>query len=415
MEQFKYKARKRDGAVVYGTVNAPNEAAVAAFIRKQDMYVAGIEASKKKGLFSGVLFEESINLYDISIFARQFATLLGAGVPLLTGLEILTQQSAKERLSTVFLLFFTSVRFGVGQITISVREGNALSAAMAEFPKVFPELMTNMVAAGEAGGILEIVMDRLAAQFEKDYRMNAKFKSAMIYPAIVLSVAAIVVAIIMMFVMPVFVGLFEQLKIELPFGTRVVIGISNFLGHYWYLVIAALIGLFLLYKWAGTKESFRLWRDGVYLKVPIFGDLYNKIIITRFARTFASLSRSGVPILNAMTIVSKATGSLQAERVLNQARGSLRRGRTLADPMEASGMFPPIVISLVNIGEETGALDTMLDKVADFYGAEVDDTIGRLQTIMDPILIVILGVIIGTLAVALLLPMFEIVTKVGSF
>lgn len=403
MEQFKYKARKRDGAVVYGTVNAPNEAAVAAFIRKQDMYVAGIEASKKKGLFSGVLFEESINLYDISIFARQFATLLGAGVPLLTGLEILTQQSAKERLRTV-----------LGQITTSVREGKALSAAMAEFPKVFPKLMTNMVAAGEAGGILEIVMDRLAAQFEKDYRMNAKFKSAMIYPAIVLSVAAIVVAIIMMFVMPVFVGLFEQLKIELPFVTRVVIGISNFLGHYWYLVIAALIGLFLLYKWAGTKESFRLWRDGVYLKVPIFGDLYNKIIITRFARTFASLSRSGVPILNAMTIVSKATGSLQAERVLNQARGSLRRGRTLADPMEASGMFPPIVISLVNIGEETGALDTMLDKVADFYGAEVDDTIGRLQTIMDPILIVILGVIIGTLAVALLLPMFEIVTKVGS-
>ena len=201
MEQFKYKARKRDGAVVYGTVNAPNEAAVAAFIRKQDMYVAGIEASKKKGLFSGVLFEESINLYDISIFARQFATLLGAGVPLLTGLEILTQQSAKERLRTV-----------LGQITTSVREGKALSAAMAEFPKVFPELMTNMVAAGEAGGILEIVMDRLAAQFEKDYRMNAKFKSAMIYPAIVLSVAAIVVAIIMMFVMPVFVGLFEQLK-----------------------------------------------------------------------------------------------------------------------------------------------------------------------------------------------------------
>ena len=403
MEQFKYKARKRDGTVVYGTVNAPNEAAVAAFIRKQDMYVADIEAAKKKGLFSGVLFEESINLYDISIFARQFATLLGAGVPLLTGLEILTQQSAKERLRTV-----------LGQITTSVREGKALSAAMAEFPKVFPELMTNMVAAGEAGGILEIVMDRLAAQFEKDYRMNAKFKSAMIYPAIVLSVAAIVVAIIMMFVMPVFVGLFEQLKIELPFVTRVVIGISNFLGHYWYLVIAALIGLVLLYKWAGTKESFRLWRDGVYLKVPIFGDLYNKIIITRFARTFASLSRSGVPILNAMTIVSKATGSLQAERVLNQARGSLRRGRTLADPMEASGMFPPIVISLVNIGEETGALDTMLDKVADFYGAEVDDTIGRLQTIMDPILIVILGVIIGTLAVALLLPMFEIVTKVGS-
>lgn len=403
MEQFKYKARKRDGTVIYGTVSAPNEAAVAAFIRKQDMYVADIEASKKKSLFSSVIFEEHINLYDISIFARQFATLLGAGVPLLTGLEILTQQTAKERLSNV-----------LGQITTSVREGKSLSVSMSEFPKVFPDLMVNMVAAGEAGGILEIVMDRLATQFEKDYRMNAKFKSAMIYPAIVLSVAAIVVAIIMMFVMPVFVGLFEQLKIELPFVTLIVIGISNFLGNYWYLVILAILILVALYKWAGTKESFRLWRDGIYLKVPVFGDLYNKIIITRFARTFASLSRSGVPILSAMTIVSKATGSLQAERVLEQARGSLRSGRNLAGPMEASGMFPPIVISLVSIGEETGALDTMLDKVADFYGAEVDDTIGRLQTIMDPILIVILGVIIGTLAIALLLPMFEIVTKVGN-
>lgn len=404
MEQFKYKARKRDGTIISGTVDAPNEAAVAAYIRKQDMYVAHIEVVKKNSLFGGLsLFEEKINLYDISIFARQFATLLGAGVPLLTGLEILTRQSAKERMRDI-----------MGKVTASVREGKSLSVSLAEFPKVFPELMVNMVAAGEAGGILEIVMDRLAAQFEKDFRMNAKFKSAMVYPAIVLSVAAIVVAIIMVFVMPVFVGLFEQLGIELPWITQVVIGISKIFTDYWYLLILGVFLLYMLYRWGETKEAFRLWRDRFYLKVPVFGELYNKIVITRFARTFASLSRSGVPILNAMTIVSKATGSLQAERVLNQARGSLRRGRTLADPMEASGMFPPIVISLVNIGEETGSLDTMLDKVADFYGAEVDDTIARLQTIMDPILIVILGVVIGGLAIALLLPMFEIVSKIGK-
>ena len=197
--------------------------------------------------------------------------------------------------------------------------------------------------------------------------MNAKFKSAMIYPAIVLSVAAIVVAIIMMFVMPVLSACLNSLKSNFHLSP-VSLSASA--------ISLAITGIWLLPHWSASscfingqvlKESFRLWRDGVYLKVPIFGDLYNKIIITRFARTFASLSRSGVPILNAMTIVSKATGSLQAERVLNQARGSLRRGRTLADPMEASGMFPPIVISLVNIGEETGALDTMLDKVADFY------------------------------------------------
>lgn len=403
MEQFKYKARKRDGAVVYGTVNANDKASVAAFIRQQDMYVASIEPAKKRSILNAQIFEENVNLYDISIFARQFATLLGAGVPLLNGLEILTQQSTKERLRNV-----------LDKITLSVREGKALSVAMADYPKVFPELMTNMVAAGEAGGILEVVMDRLAAQFEKDYRMNAKFKSAMIYPAIVLSVAALVVTIIMVFVMPVFIDLFAQLKIDLPLVTQIVIACSQFIGQYWYLLILLGIVLFMLYRYAGTKKAFRLWRDGIYLKTPIFGPLYNKIIITRFSRTFASLSRSGVPILNAMTIVSKATGSLQAESVLNEARLSLRRGRTLADPMEASGMFPPMVISLVNIGEETGSLDSMLDKVADFYGAEVDDTIGRLQTLMDPILIVILGVVIGTLAVALLMPMSQIVTKVGN-
>jgi type IV pilus assembly protein PilC len=236
----------------------------------------------------------------------------------------------------------------------------------------------------------------------------------MVYPAIVLSVAAIVVAIIMTFVMPVFVGLFESLKIPLPIVTQIIIGLSNFVRNFWYLIVAVIIGGVFAYRQALKSENFRLWQDGVFLKVPIFGALYNKIIITRFSRTFASLSRSGVPILQGLAIVSRATGSLQAAKVLNEARISLTEGNSLSEPMEKSGLFPPMVISLTKIGEDTGSLDAMLDKVAEFYGAEVDDMVARMQTILDPILIVILGIVIGTLAVGLLLPMFEIVTKVGN-
>jgi len=227
-------------------------------------------------------------------------------------------------------------------------------------------------------------------------------------------VAAIVVVIIMTFVMPVFVGLFESLKVPLPTITKVIIAISDFIRHFWYLIIAAIIGGIYAYKQALKSEHFRLWQDGIFLKIPVFGLLYNKIIITRFARTFASLSRSGVPILQGLAIVSRATGSLQAAKVLNEARISLTEGNTLSEPMEKSGLFPPMVISLTKIGEDTGSLDAMLDKVAEFYGNEVDDMVARMQTILDPVLIVILGIVIGTLAVGLLLPMFEIVTKVGN-
>lgn len=403
MEEFKYKARRRDGSMVTGIVTAPNEAAVAAYIQRQNMYVAGISKSTMWTKQLSAMFEKGINTYDIALFCRQFATLLSAGVPLLNGVEILSQQMEKNSFKLVLL-----------DMAAKIKAGRSLSSVMEEYPKVFPELLTNMVTAGETGGILEVVMERMATQLEKDYRMNQKFKSAMVYPAIVLSVAAIVVVIIMTFVMPVFVGLFESLKIPLPIITRAIIAVSNFVRNFWYLIVAAIIGGVFAYKQALKSENFRLWQDGIFLKVPVFGLLYNKIIITRFSRTFASLSRSGVPILQGLAIVSRATGSLQAAKVLNEARISLTEGNSLSEPMEKSGLFPPMVISLTKIGEDTGSLDAMLDKVAEFYGNEVDDMVARMQTILDPILIVILGIVIGTLAVGLLLPMFEIVTKVGN-
>ena len=227
MEEFKYKARRRDGSIVTGIVTAPNEAAVAAYIQRQNMYVAGISKSSVWTKQLSAMFEKGINTYDIALFCRQFATLLSAGVPLLNGIEILSQQMEKNSFKLVLL-----------DMAAKIKAGRSLSSVMEEYPKVFPELLTNMVTAGETGGILEVVMERMANQLEKDYRMNQKFKSAMVYPAIVLSVAAIVVAIIMTFVMPVFIGLFESLKIQLPLITRFIVALSNFVRNFWFLILA---------------------------------------------------------------------------------------------------------------------------------------------------------------------------------
>ena len=404
MDKFRYKARSQTGEVVTDVIEAPNAEAVAVEIRRRHLYVTEIvKITDRASSFSNI-FQESIGIYDVSVFCRQFATLLQAGVTLINSIEILVAQVEKPRFKNVLM-----------EVSAKVREGNSLSSTMEKYPNVFPALLINMVAAGEAAGILDVVMERMATQMEKDYRMNQRFKNAMVYPAIVLSVAALSCGIIMKFVMPVFIGLFEELKIPLPGVTRAIIFVSKIVSEYWWLIIGGIFLFVLFYKHVLLKNSkFVLMQDRLFLHVPIFGTLYTKIIITRFSRTFASLSRAGVPILASLVIVARATGSVEAERILTEARGSLTQGGSLAEPMESSGLFPPMVVSLTRIGEETGRLDAMLDKVAEFYSNEVDDTISRLQTIMDPILIVILGFVIGTMAVGLLLPLFEIVTKVGQ-
>ena len=404
MDKFRYKARSQTGEVVTDVIEAPNAEAVAVEIRRRHLYVTEIvKITDRASSFSNI-FQENIGIYDVSVFCRQFATLLQAGVTLINSIEILGAQVEKPRFKNVLM-----------EVSAKVREGNSLSSTMEKYPNVFPALLINMVAAGEAAGILDVVMERMATQMEKDYRMNQRFKNAMVYPAIVLSVAALSCGIIMKFVMPVFIGLFEELKIPLPGVTRAIIFVSKIVSEYWWLIIGGIFLFVLFYKHVLLKNSkFVLMQDRLFLHVPIFGTLYTKIIITRFARTFASLSRAGVPILASLVIVARATGSVEAERILTEARGSLTQGGSLAEPMESSGLFPPMVVSLTRIGEETGRLDAMLDKVAEFYSNEVDDTISRLQTIMDPILIVILGFVIGTMAVGLLLPLFEIVTKVGQ-
>jgi len=404
MDMFEFKARRPSGEVVSGKLNAANEAAVVSYIREQGMYATQIkkEIPKKKAAHIPFL-KQKITLYDIAMFCRQFATLVGAGVSLVGAIEIMIEQTTNQRFKEI-----------IQKVGDDVRKGLQLSAALAGFPDVFPILMVHMIEAGEAGGMLETVLYRLAEQYEKDYRLNAKLKSAMVYPAVVIAVAVIVVTIILTFVMPTFVGLFKSMNVQLPWPTLFVMSISSFLVNYWWVILSFIGLIIVVYKEALKKKEFRMWRDGFYLSIPVLGVLYNKIIIARFASTFASLSRSGVPILSALTIVSKATGSLQAEEVFKAARVNVQKGRGLSVPMEQSKLFPPLVVNMVAIGEETGSLDHMLDKISEFYSAEVDDMMGRLQALLDPFLIVILGIVVGFIAVAMLLPMFDIITKVGS-
>jgi len=405
MDSYKFKARRRSGDIVLGTINAADASAVSSYVRNQGLIVTQISKVEDKQYFWSRWIKQKVTLYDLSVFCRQFTTLIAAGVSLITALDVLQEQTVNKELKKY-----------IGNIAQDVHTGSSLSEAMARYPRIFPPLMINMIAAGETGGILETVLTRLATQYEKDYRLNQKIKNAFVYPAVVLTVAAIAVAVILTFVMPIFTDLFKALNTELPWPTRILMSISDFLkrGVSWLFIGLVVLGLYTIYKKLITYKEFLLWRDRLLLKLPVFGKLYNYIVITRFASIFAGLSKSGVPILEALAVVSKATGSIQTEEVLKRATGNVREGRGLSEPMKESGLFPPMVINMVSIGEESGSLDFMLDKVADFYGSEVEDMSGRLQTLLEPFLILILGVIIGFIGVALLMPMFDMVTKVGN-
>lgn len=404
MDVYNYKAKSPSGEIISGTINAENRSDVATYIKEKGLFVTQIKkAVEKKSFFEYEIFEEDINLYDLSVFCRQFSTLISAGVPIISTLTILIEQTEKPKFKRI-----------IKNLEVEVLRGVSLSESLKDYPKVFPELMVNIVKAGEIGGILETVMQRLAIQYEKEYRMTAKFKAAMTYPMMVIIVAIISVAIILTFVMPTFQELFTSLNTKLPWPTLIVISASEFMVDYWFLIIGFIVFLVILYKQLIKKRKFKLWVDGLILKLPVLGVLYNKIIISRFATTFAGLSRSGVPILESLEIVSKATGSLTAEEVLIKARANVKTGNSLSVPMKKSKLFPPIVVNLVSIGEETGTLDVMLDRISDFYDSEVEDMLQRLQSLLDPILMVFLGSIIGFIAVAMLLPMFDIITKVGG-
>ncbi|MGZ8854196.1 MAG: type II secretion system F family protein, partial [Thermoanaerobaculia bacterium] len=344
----------------------------------------------------------SVNARRLAIFTRQFSVMIDAGLPLVQCLEILGSQQEHK-----------AFRRGLIQIRQDVEAGSSLADGMRKHPKIFNDLYTNMVAAGEAGGILDTILQRLAAYIEKAVKLNSQVKSAMIYPVAVISIACIVVTIILWKVIPVFAALFKGLGAELPMPTRVVIALSNFIADFWWLVTLVIVSIvFGLRRYHGTYKGKRVL-DGILLKIPIFGLLLRKIAVARFCRTLATLTSSGVPILDGLQITAKTAGNSVVEDAIMATRKSVEEGKTISEPLGDTDVFPTMVVQMIAVGEQTGALDTMLSKIADFYEDEVDNAVAGLMKLLEPILIAFLGVAIGGIVIAMYMPMFTLIGQVG--
>lgn len=400
MPTFKYKAKNNLGKVIEGTIDAEAESAVAAALRQKRLEVVSVSAAGGLGGFLSALNKKGgkVTTKDVVVFSRQFSTMVNAGLPILQGLTIVAEQAENPD----FRVVMTKVRDDISN-------GVPLSEAMAKYPKVFTTLYVNMVKAGEQGGILDVIFERLSEYMEKAEGVSRKVKSAMMYPIVVMSVALLVVIFLMVKVVPTFRDVFASFGAKLPAPTQFLIDVSDFLAS----KKSVLIVIFLVAFWIAlsmyrkTKAGAYNW-DLMILKLPVFGVLARKAAVAKFARTLGTLIKSGVPIMDALETVAKTSGNLVLERAVLNARDSVREGKTLTQPLKESKVFPPMVTQMINVGEETGALDAMLSKIADFYEDEVDAAVEGLTSIIEPILIVFLGVTIGFIVVAMFMPMFSI-------
>ena len=398
MPAFTYTARALNGDLRTATIDAPSRDDVVAQLRKQRLNVVKIdEASTAKKKKSG----GRISMRDIVIFTRQFSTMINAGLPLVQALDILAKQSENRALKDV-----------THAVVFDVESGHTVADALRKHPKAFSELYVNMVAAGEAGGILDTILMRLATFMEKNDALVRKVKGAMIYPAVISSVAAIAIIVLLIFVIPVFEKMFASVGMALPFPTRVVIGMSKFLTSFWYIVLAAIFALVTFIKKYYATSSGKLAIDKLMLKMPVLGDVLRKSAVSRFTRTLGTLIGSGVSILDGLEITAKTAGNRVISDAIMESRTSIAGGETISAPLQKSAVFPPMVISMIAVGEQTGGLDEMLSKIADFYDEEVDAAVSGLLSLMEPIMIVFLGVVVGGMVVAMYLPIFDMINAV---
>lgn len=397
---FVYRAKDRTGQLIEGTLVADSQMTVANFVRNQGYYVTQVKEQGFQFNLEALMALGPVKIKDLAVFCRQFATMMDAGLSMIACLNILIDQTYNPRLKK-----------SLKEVCKKVQEGQSLSKSMEEETGVFPTIMISMINAGEVGGVLDIVMDRLAIHFEKEHKLNEKVKSAMTYPAVVIVMAIMSITFILTFVFPTFVRMFDNMQVELPLPTRILLGISGFLRDYWLLliplIIASVYGASLVYK----KPEYKKIIDPVLIRLPIFGTLWRKIAIARFSRMLSTLIRGGVPIITALDVVKKTADNTQLIAALSNAQDSIKEGLGLAAPLGASIVFTPMVVQMVSVGEETGELDKMLEKVADFYESDVDDMVSRLSTLLEPILIGVLGVIIGLMIISIVLPLFDIVTN----
>ena len=400
MPAYVWKGKTADGKVVSGERVADNQETVRQLLIRDRIQVSSVKAKGEIRVLPKV--GGGVPAKDLAIFTRQFSVMIDAGLPLVQCLEILGTQQMNRA--------FQKVLF---QIRQDVESGSTLADALRKHPKVFDELFSNMVAAGEAGGILDTILQRLSEHIEKAVKLKASVKKAMIYPVAVITIAIGVIWVILTFVIPVFASLFQNLGggAALPLPTRIVIGLSHFLQRFSLIIIGAMgAGYWFGFRPYYATEAGRRQVDGMMLKIPIIGLLLRKIAVARFCRTLGTMISSGVPILDALDITGKTAGNRVVQDAIMQTRTSIEAGKTISEPLKETDVFPPMVTQMISVGEQTGALDTMLAKIADFYDDEVDDAVAGLLTLLEPVMISFLGVMIGGIVIAMYMPIFSLIS-----
>lgn len=401
---FTYKVKDTTGKIHDGEMEATTSGAVAKALRDKGFVPISVEEKTSSALQKEIHipgFTDRIKFKDVAVFSRQFATMINSGLSLLRSLNILAAQTDSKALAKI-----------IGEVKLKVETGASLSEAMAEHPKAFSTLYVSMVKAGEVGGLLDETLLRLADTIEAQVALRQKIKSAMMYPTAVLGLVVLIVTAMLMFIVPLFEDLYADLGGELPAPTKVLLLISAIITTYWWaVVIVTGGGIFAFKRWIATEDG-RATFDKIKLKLPIFGTLIHKTAIARFSHTMAALTRTGVPILQAMDIVAETAGNAVVAAAVKDVQASIKEGESLAGPLASHDVFPPMVVQMMAVGEETGALDTMLEKVGEFYDKEVEAMVEGLTSLIEPLLIVVLGATVGGMLIALYLPMFNVINLI---
>ena len=397
MALFMYKGRSTAGAVA-GELEADNRLAVVAALRAKGVVATRVQEKKARPAVQKKIGGR-VKDRQLAIFTRQFSVMIDSGLPIAQALNILSEQSDSKALRNV-----------TGLIAKDIESGATLAESFRKYPRIFDDLFTNLIEAGESGGVLDVVLQRLSGYIEKAASLKSKVKSAMVYPITIISVAVLVIMFMMIFIIPTFAKMFKDMGSELPLPTKIVLGLSDFVRGYWWAIVGGVFGGIWAFKRYYATDKGSQVVDAFALKIPIIGMLIRKVAVARFTRTLGTLISSGVAILEALRITARASGNRVVEKAVMNARTAVASGRTLADPLRAAPVFPPMVVHMISVGETTGALDAMLGKIADFYEDEVDNAVAALTSLLEPLMIVFLGVCVGGIVVAMYMPIFKLVT-----
>jgi len=402
---YLWKGRTTAGEIQTGELTFDSQDEVLAALRKKRIIITSVREKPRDLKLTLPKIGSGVSTRDLAIFTRQFATMINAGLPLVQCLDILSKQTEKEDFRAV-----------IAQTMRDVEAGTTLAEALAkkENNKVFDELFVNMVEAGEAGGILDDILQRLATFIEKAEALKRKIQGAMVYPAVVMTVACLATAFMLIFIIPTFARMFTAFGGDLPLPTKIVMGLSSFLRSYWWVMLGGIVGTIVMIRRYYTTEQGHMQIDKLLLRVPVLGDVIRKGAVARFTRTLGTLISSGVPILTGLEITARTAGNRVVQEAIMAARASIREGETISAPLKQSNVFPPMVVQMISVGEETGALDDMLTRIADFYDSEVDTAVDALTSLIEPVMIVFMGAVVGGMVIAMYLPMFKLINVVAS-